>query len=51
MLYSVHEITTTDGLDDARVAVSGDFPGSPVDLTFGFRFDAQGRISHLAIRP
>ena len=35
----------------AAVHISGDFPGSPVHLTFTFRFTDDGRISFLAIRP
>ncbi|CAN5348823.1 nuclear transport factor 2 family protein [soil metagenome] len=30
--------------------IHGDFPGSPVDLTFTFRFDEYERISELRIR-
>ncbi|WP_300015068.1 nuclear transport factor 2 family protein [Pseudonocardia sp.] len=35
----------------ARVEIAGDFPGSPVELTFTFGLDGDGRISRLAIRP
>jgi hypothetical protein len=35
----------------AVAEISGDFPGSPVDLRFAFAFDGDGRITALAIRP
>lgn len=31
--------------------VSGDVPGSPVDLSFTVRFDGRDRIAALTIRP
>ncbi|MCU1688123.1 MAG: hypothetical protein JWN20_51 [Jatrophihabitantaceae bacterium] len=40
-----------EGTDEVAVAsIAGDFPGSPVELRFAFRFTADGRIEHLAIR-
>jgi len=35
----------------AAVDISGDFPGSPVQLKFTFSFTDDGRIRFLAIRP
>ena len=35
---------------DAHVDITGDFPGSPVRLTFHFEF-SDGRIALLTIRP
>lgn len=35
---------------DARVAISGDFPGSPVTLSFHFEYADDGRIAVLRIR-
>ena len=37
--------------ETATVDISGDFPGSPVRLAFTFRFDTNGRIARLTIRP
>lgn len=36
---------------EATVAVAGDFPGSPVDLRHRFRFDDDGLVAELTIRP
>ncbi|HZE31946.1 MAG TPA: hypothetical protein VE198_10965 [Actinoallomurus sp.] len=40
-----------DAGEAAHVEVAGDFPGSPVCLTFHFAFTADGRIAVLTIRP
>lgn len=49
--YDVLDIDTgEDGITTARADISGDFPGSPVILTFRFGFDADGRIELLTIR-
>ena len=40
---------TSLGMDGGRFA--GDFPGSPVQLTFGFVFTDDGHIAALTIRP
>ena len=47
---TVLSVDTEDGAHLVRASVSGDFPGSPVDLTFRFRLSADG-ISRLEIRP
>jgi hypothetical protein len=41
--YSVHTIQASNGGSDAAVEIAGDFPGSPVRLTFHFEFDAGER--------
>ena len=48
--YTVRGIKATGTGHDAVVDIAGDFPGSPVSLTFHFQF-AAGRITALAIRP
>ncbi len=45
-----HHLTAGTG-HDAAVDIAGDFPGSPVTLTFHFQFAASGRITTLTIRP
>jgi hypothetical protein len=49
--YTVREVTEDDGAYAAVAAIAGDFPSSPVDLRFGFRFGPDGRITELTIRP
>jgi hypothetical protein len=49
--YTVREVVDQEGGQRAVVDIAGDFPGSPVALTFAFGFDAEGRISELTIRP
>ena len=49
--YTVHDIVAADSGDDAHVDISGDFPGSPVRLTFHFEFSADGHIAALDIHP
>lgn len=49
--YGVEEIVPNGAGHDARVDISGDFPGSPVRLTFHFEFTADGHIALLTIRP
>jgi hypothetical protein len=49
--YTVHDVTTASTGHDAVVDIAGDFPGSPVSLTFHFQFAADGRITALTIRP
>ena len=49
--YTVHTIQAGDGGADASVDIAGDFPGSPVRLTFHFEVDARDRITKLTIRP
>ena len=49
--YTVHAIQPGDGGWDATVDIAGDFPGSPVRLTFHFEFDPADRITTLTIRP
>jgi hypothetical protein len=36
---------------EAAADIAGDFPGSPVRLTFAFGCNAQHRIQTLTIRP
>ncbi|MGF7238673.1 MAG: nuclear transport factor 2 family protein [Frankia sp.] len=48
--YAVHDIAQTSTGHDARVDIAGDFPGSPVRLTFHFEFTRDGHISVLTIR-
>jgi ketosteroid isomerase-like protein len=51
VVYTVHDIITTDTGHDAHVDIAGDFPGSPVQLTFHFEFTADGHIAALHIQP
>jgi hypothetical protein len=48
--YDVRAVEPTDDGERALVVISGDFPGSPVDLAFTFTY-ADGRIRTLTIRP
>lgn len=48
--YTVGEVAVADGEHVARAEIVGDFPGSPVTLTFGFTFTDDGHIKALAIR-
>lgn len=48
--YEVRDIGDENGTQVARVMISGEFPGSPVLLTFRFTFTAVGLISELRIR-
>ena len=49
--YSIHDVKPASTGHDAAVDIAGDFPGSPVTLTFRFQFAANGRITALTIRP
>jgi hypothetical protein len=49
--YTVHAVQPAEGGCRAAVDIAGDFPGSPVRLTFHFEFDALDRITTLTIRP
>ena len=49
--YSVQDVRPTEEGTEAVVDIAGDFPGSPVRLTFGFVFTKDGHIATLAIRP
>ena len=51
VVYTVHDIVAADSGHDAHVDISGDFPGSPVRLTFHFEFSADGHIAALDIHP
>jgi SnoaL-like protein len=48
--YAVRAVEPNGPGHDAHVDIAGDFPGSPVRLTFHFEF-AGGRITLLTIRP
>jgi SnoaL-like domain len=49
--YTIHDVKTASTGHAAAVDIAGDFPGSPVALTFHFQFAADGRITALTIRP
>jgi hypothetical protein len=49
--YMVENVTANGAGHDARVEIAGDFPGSPVSLTFHFEFTEDGHIAVLTIRP
>ena len=49
--YTIHDIVTADAGHDAHVDIAGDFPGSPVRLTFHFKFTADDHIAALDIHP
>jgi hypothetical protein len=51
VVYSVDDIAVADPGHDAHVNVAGDFPGSPVRLTFHFEFTANDHIAVLNIHP
>jgi SnoaL-like domain len=48
--YTVQDLEPSETGAVTKVNISGDFPGSPVVLTFHFSFVADGRIEALAIR-
>jgi hypothetical protein len=45
--YTPHDIVATQ----AKADIAGDLPGSPVQLSFEFGFDARDRITSLTIAP
>ncbi|MBW0105906.1 nuclear transport factor 2 family protein [Pseudonocardia sp. KRD291] len=49
--YTVREIVDHDGGHAAHTEIAGDFPGSPVALTFRFTFTGDGHVRTLSIRP
>jgi hypothetical protein len=49
--YTVHDTVTADSRHDAHVDIAGDFPGSPVRLTFHFEFTPNDHIVVLRIHP
>ena len=49
--YAIRDVRPASTVHDAVVDIAGDFPGSPVTLTFRFLFAADGRISALTISP
>ncbi|MFG2732870.1 nuclear transport factor 2 family protein [Streptomyces canus] len=51
MRYELRDVTGTSTACQAVAEISGDFPGSPVTLSFTFRRNAQGKITVLDIRP
>lgn len=48
--YDVKSVDREGSSADARVEISGDFPGSPVTLSFQFRYADDDRIAVLRIR-
>ena len=48
--YAVLDVRTVGGEHVARAEIAGEFPGSPVVLTFRFTFTDDGHIERLAIR-
>jgi ketosteroid isomerase-like protein len=48
--YGVRDVQSVADDTVANVQISGDFPGSPVDLSFRFTFTGTGSIQALAIR-
>ncbi|CAN5677074.1 nuclear transport factor 2 family protein [soil metagenome] len=48
--YALRAVVPESDTWVATASVAGDFPGSPVDLTFRFRFDREGKIGELRIR-
>jgi hypothetical protein len=50
VIYTVLRVEETDNSSTAAVHIAGDFPGSPVQLDFDFRFEPDGRISALSTR-
>ncbi|MFB9312418.1 nuclear transport factor 2 family protein [Nocardioides plantarum] len=49
--YTPGEVVADGAGWSVRTTVSGDFPGSPVDLAFWFRFDDADLVEELRIRP
>jgi hypothetical protein len=49
--YTVHSLQPAAGSCAATVEIAGAFPGSPVTLTFSFKFAPDNRITGLTIRP
>jgi SnoaL-like domain len=49
--YSIRDVVPDGDGEAAKVDIAGDFPGSPVCLTFHFEFTADGHIAVLTIRP
>jgi hypothetical protein len=47
--YAVLDVRTVDEEHTARAEISGEFPGSPVVLSFRFTFTDDGHIETLAI--
>jgi hypothetical protein len=48
--YTVLDVRSTGDEHVARAEIAGEFPGSPVVLTFHFTFTGEGKIETLAIR-
>ncbi|CAN5190382.1 nuclear transport factor 2 family protein [soil metagenome] len=48
--YAVRDVRVAGDETVALAQISGDFPGSPVDLSFRFTFTSSGSIQALAIR-
>jgi hypothetical protein len=48
--YDVRSVDRQGNTADARVHISGTFPGSPITLAFHFEYAHDGKISVLRIR-
>jgi hypothetical protein len=48
--YTVKSVNQQGSRADARVEISGTFPGSPVTLSFQFDYTDEGQIAVLRIR-
>jgi hypothetical protein len=48
--YNLKSVDRESSSADARVEISGDFPGSPVTLSFQFTYANDNRIAILRIR-
>jgi len=49
--YAVRRLVRDGNTADADAEIAGDFPGSPVVLSFHFEYAPDGRIAVLRIRP
>jgi hypothetical protein len=51
VIYTIRAVRDSGSGQDARAEIAGDFPGSPIELTFHFEFSPEGEIRVLTIRP
>jgi hypothetical protein len=49
--YVIHGAEQSGAATDVSLDIVGDFPGSPIRLSFHFELDDRGRIRTLRIRP